>query len=104
MNCGASFLNARPKTILGAVATRLAMNGAFCQTTTSKNEIYSRAVPFQSADRLDEYSVSGLWFPAGLIPFGGLSGPAIFVFKNVNSGKQWTIAVNAIALLDEDFW
>jgi hypothetical protein len=33
-----------------------------------------------------------------------LSGPAIFVFKNVNSGKQWTVAVNAIALLDEDFW
>jgi len=82
----------------------LAVDGAFCQTTKNKSEIYSRAVPFQSADRLDEYSVSGLWFPEGLIPFAGLSGPAIFAFKNVNSGKQWTIAVNAIALLDEEFW
>jgi hypothetical protein len=90
--------------MLAASALLLAMDGAFCQTTKSKNEIYSRAVPFQSADLLDQFSVSGLWFPEGLIPYGGLIGPAIFVFNNVNSGKRRTIALNAIALLDEGFW
>jgi hypothetical protein len=69
-----------------------------------KNEIYSRSVPFQSADLLDEYSVSGLWFPEEQVPFAGLSGPAIFAFKNVGSGRQRTIAVNGIVLLDDDFW
>lgn len=98
------LLECMARAALAVVAMLLAMDGAFCQTAKSRNEIYSRAIPFQSADRLDDYSVSGLWFPEGLIPFGGLSGPAVFVIKNVNSGKQRTIAVNAIALLDKDFW
>jgi hypothetical protein len=70
----------------------------------NRSEIYSRIVPFESADRLDEYSVSGLWFPGEQVTFAGLSGPAIFLFKNVSSGKQFAIAVNTIVLLDEDFW
>jgi hypothetical protein len=92
------------KTILASVVMLLPIDGAFCETAKIKSDIYSRTIPFQSADRLDDYSVSGLWFPEEQLPFAGLSGPAIFVFKNVNSGQQWTIAVNAIALLGQDFW
>jgi hypothetical protein len=92
------------KTILASAAMLLPIDGAFSEAITSKSDIYSRSIPFQSADRLDEYSVSGLWFPEEQVPFAGLSGPAIFVFKNVKSGEQWTIAVNSIVLLDKDFW
>lgn len=90
------------KAILAAAAMVLPIDRAFSQA--AKSEIYSRSVPFQSADRLDEYSVSGLWFPEQQVPFAGLSGPAIFVFKNVRTGNQLTVAVNAIALLEKDFW
>ena len=90
--------------MLASIAMLLRIDGAFCEPTNLKAEIYSRSVPFQSPDKLGEYSVSGLWFPQEQIPFAGLSGPAIFVFKNGNSGKQLTVAVNAIALLEKDFW
>jgi hypothetical protein len=96
--------NLKRAAILASVAMLLPTDRAFCEPTNIKGEIYSRSVPFQSPDQLGEYSVSGLWFPQEQIPFAGLSGPAIFVFKNVNSGKQLTVAVNAIALLDKDFW
>jgi hypothetical protein len=97
--------------ILFSMATLLPIDTAFCESTNIntniKNEIYSRSIPFQSPDKLAEYSVSGLWFPEEQVPFAGLSGPAIFVFKNVSSGKQFTVAVNAIALLEgflEETW
>jgi hypothetical protein len=96
--------NLKCAAILASMAILLPMDRAFCESTNIKTEIYSGSVPFQSPDKLGEYSVSGLWFPQEQIPFAGLSGPAIFVFKNVNSGKQLTVAVNAIALLDKDFW
>jgi len=96
--------NLKCAAIVAVTAMLLPMDRAFCEPTNIKNEIYSRSVPFQSPDKLGEYSVSGLWFPQEQIPFAGLSGPAIFAFKNVNSGKQFTVAVNAIALLEKDFW
>lgn len=96
--------NLKLAAILALMAMLLPMDGAFCEPTNVKSEIYSRSVPFESPDKLGEYGVSGFWFPQEQIPFAGLSGPAIFVFKNVNSGKQLTVAVNAIALLDKDFW
>jgi hypothetical protein len=96
--------NLKRAAILALMAMLLPIDGAFCEPTNIKSEIYSRNVPFQSPDKLGEYGVSGFWFPQEQIPFAGLSGPAIFVFKNVNSGKQLTVAVNAIALLDKDFW
>jgi len=89
--------------ISASMAMLLLMDPAFCGPANIKHG-YFKSIPFQSPDRLGEYNVSGLWFPEGLVPFVGLSGPAIFVFKNVTSGKQWTVAVNAIALLDKDFW
>jgi hypothetical protein len=96
--------NLKCAVILASTAMLLPMDRAFCESTNIKNELYSRSVPFQSPDKLGEYSVSGLWFPQEQIPFAGLSGPAIFVFKNENSGKQFTVAVNAVGLLDKDFW
>lgn len=82
----------------------LSICGAVCEATDSKNEIFPGVVPFKFFDMLDEYSVSGLWFPREEMTIAGLSGPAIFTIKNSNSGKHWTIAMNAIALLDKDFW
>jgi hypothetical protein len=96
--------NLKRTAILALMTMLLPMDGAFCEPTDIKSEIYSRSVPFQSPDKLGEYGVSGFWFPQEQILFAGLSGPAVFVFKNVNSGKQLTVAVNAIALLDKDFW
>ena len=94
--------NLKCAAISASVAMLLLVDPAFCEPANING--YPKSIPFQSPDRLGEYSVSGLWFPEGLIPTAGLSGPAVFVFRNANSGEQWTVAVNAIALLNRDFW
>lgn len=64
----------------------------------------SRAIPFESPDVIEKLRVSGLWFPDQMIPGGRLSGAAIFVFSNTETGETFSAAVNGVALLPEGYW
>ncbi len=64
----------------------------------------SRAIPFESPDLIEKLRVSGLWLPDQMRPGGILSGAAIFVFSNTETGETFSAAVNGVALLPEDYW
>lgn len=64
----------------------------------------TRAIAFELPDLLDKLKVSGLWFPDQMLPGAGLSGAAVFVFSNTETGETFSAAVNGMALLSPDYW
>lgn len=64
----------------------------------------SPGIVFESPDVIEKLKVSGVWFPDQVKPYVGLSGAAIFVFSNVETGETFSAAVNGVALLPEDYW
>jgi uncharacterized protein YecT (DUF1311 family) len=64
----------------------------------------SSGIPFASPDVIENFKVSGVWFPEETVPYRGLSGHAIFAFSNINTGETFRAAINGVALLPEDFW
>ena len=63
-----------------------------------------RAVAFESSDLVEKWSVSGLWLPDQVLPSAGLSGAAIFLLINRETGETVSAAVNGVALLPPDYW
>ena len=64
----------------------------------------ARGIPFESSDTIENYRVSGIWFPEELIHVHDeLSGSAFFVFSDVKTGKTFTANVSGVALLPEDY-
>ncbi len=59
---------------------------------------------FESPDIIEKLKVSGLWFPDQVKPYSGLSGAAIFIFSNTETGETFSAAINAVALLPKDYW
>ncbi len=65
----------------------------------------SRGIPFESPDIIEDFKVSGLWFPEQSKPYVGLSGAAIFNFSGAKTGEAlFSAAVNGVALLPKDYW
>jgi len=90
------------------VALLCIWGGAHGETQKPNDLLSGRTIPFEVAEAIENYKISGLWFPDAAADSAEvaaeLKGPAIFVFKNIESGQQWTAAINAISLVDEKLW
>ena len=68
---------------------------------SANNPLSTNEIAFAFDNPLDEYDVSGIWFPMEhTYPQTILSGPAVFQLKNRKTGKIIKIAENAISMLN----
>ena len=86
------------------VAPAALLAGACAEPAKLPQGASTRAIAFESPDFLEKLKVSGLWFPDQMLPGTGLSGAAVFVFSNTETGETFSAAVNGMALLSPDYW
>jgi hypothetical protein len=92
--------------LLAAAATALVAcaENAGAESARPLQGASSRAIPFESPDVIEKLKVSGLWFPDQMAQGSRLSGAAVFLFANTETGETFSAAVNGVALLPDDYW
>ena len=90
---------------LALAGVLIASNVGLAQNSNVSGLTDANMIPFEFSNTIEGYNVSGIWFP-NVIPDGyqDLQGPAVFIFKNVQTGSISEVAENSISLLGEAYW